>query len=129
MAAPETTAQAIASRQLVSGSSGMVGGSFPVTSFQPEDSPFCAAAAARTADPVPMILQAREPTPSSSVSSCRSTTSTGSTGCRVVIRPGHPGPRSGSEQTDDPPDDRQQHRRRDPDQPEDQRERDDAHDG
>src|SRR3954451_543536 len=60
--APDRTAQVIASVQLVSGSSGIVGGSAPVASFQAADSPFCAAAAASTADPVPMTLHASGPT-------------------------------------------------------------------
>ena len=55
-------------RQLVSGSSGMVGGSSPVASFQAATRAFCAAAAASTAEPVPMIFHAREPTPSSCLS-------------------------------------------------------------
>src|SRR3954447_7235541 len=40
----------------------MVGGSSPVASRQAADSPLCAAVAASTAEAVPMIFHARDPT-------------------------------------------------------------------
>src|SRR3954469_4801284 len=52
----------MASVQSVSGSSGTVGGSSPVASFQAADNAFCATAAASTAEPVPRTLHASGPT-------------------------------------------------------------------